>query len=57
MLREHDQSQTSLEMISALVRAVEAKDPYTRRHSEQVTFYATQLAEHAGFASEQIELI
>ena len=57
MLHEDRQNQTSLEMISALVRAVEAKDPYTRRHSEQVTFYATQLGEQAGLPAEQIELI
>ena len=34
----------SLESVRALVRAVEAKDPYTRRHSEQVTHYAVNLA-------------
>jgi len=34
----------SLESIRALIRAVEAKDPYTRRHSEQVTHYAMNLA-------------
>jgi response regulator RpfG family c-di-GMP phosphodiesterase len=34
----------SLESVWALVRAVEAKDPYTRRHSEQVADYATHFA-------------
>ena len=40
--------QMLLEFAGALVRAVEAKDPYTRRHSEHVAFYAENLARHAG---------
>ena len=36
--------QASLDSVKALVRAVEAKDPYTRRHSEHVAHYATHLA-------------
>ena len=51
----HDQS--SLEAISALVHAVEAKDPYTRRHSEQVTFYAASLAEWAGLPASLVESV
>ena len=35
---------TSLESVMALARAVEAKDAYTRRHSEQVAHYATHIA-------------
>jgi putative two-component system response regulator len=35
----------SLESVWALVRAVEAKDSYTRRHSEQVAYYATHFAQ------------
>ena len=38
--------QASLDSISALVHAVEAKDPYTRQHSEQVAHYAVELAEY-----------
>ncbi len=37
-----------LEFAGALVQTVEAKDPYTRRHSEHVTHYAIGLAEFAG---------
>ena len=37
--------QASLDSVRALARAVEAKDPYTRQHSENVTHYATNLAE------------
>ncbi len=36
--------QAALDGVQALVRAVEAKDPFTQRHSEQVTYYATNLA-------------
>jgi putative two-component system response regulator len=35
----------SLDSVLALVRAVEAKDAYTRRHSEQVAHYAKSIAE------------
>jgi response regulator RpfG family c-di-GMP phosphodiesterase len=34
----------SVESVRALVRAVEAKDPFTRRHSEQVAHYAVHMA-------------
>lgn len=35
---------TYIESARALVAAVEAKDPYTRRHSEAVAYYACQIA-------------
>ena len=38
-------TRAALEVVSALVRAVEAKDAYTRRHSEHVAYYAGCLAE------------
>ncbi len=49
--------QISVETIGALVQAVEAKDHYTRRHSEQVTHYATHLSRAIGRREEQIESI
>jgi putative two-component system response regulator len=49
--------QASLDSVRALVRAVEAKDPYTRRHSEQVAHYATHLAEAMGMPREMVEQI
>jgi putative nucleotidyltransferase with HDIG domain len=51
------QRQTHLESIRALAQAVEAKDPYTRRHSDQVAHYATHLAREAGMTAEAVESI
>ena len=45
----------SLESISALARAVEAKDPYTRRHSEQVAHYAVNIATAMGLSGPALE--
>ncbi len=47
--------QAALESVRALVKAVEAKDPYTRRHSEHVAHYAVQFAGAMGFSASQIE--
>ncbi len=49
--------QASLDSVRALVRAVEAKDAYTCRHSEQVAHYATNLARAMGLPEETIESI
>ncbi|NQT00131.1 MAG: HD domain-containing protein [Candidatus Omnitrophica bacterium] len=46
-----------LHTISALASALEAKDRYTRSHSENVTRYAVALAEEFGLPEPQIELI
>lgn len=45
----------SLESVWALVRAVEAKDPYTRRHSEQVAHYAGNIAAAIGLSGPALE--
>jgi PAS domain S-box-containing protein len=46
-----------LETIKALVSAVEAKDPYTKGHSQRVRRYAIQIARHLDLTvSEQKEL-
>jgi putative nucleotidyltransferase with HDIG domain len=47
----------SLQSVRALVDAVEAKDPYTRRHSEQVTHYALHVAQCIKIPALQMESI
>jgi putative two-component system response regulator len=47
----------SLDSVMALVRAVEAKDAYTRRHSEQVAHYAKSIANAMGLPARLIEHI
>ena len=47
----------SFDSIRALVRAVEAKDPYTRRHSEQVSHYAVNLARALGLENSAVESV
>lgn len=41
--------------VEALVKAIEAKDPFTGGHSERVTKYAMAIAREMGFTPEQIE--
>ena len=50
-------ARASLDSVLALVRAVEAKDAYTRRHSEQVAYYARSIAETLGLPRRLIERI
>ena len=47
--------EASLGTVTALVRAVEAKDPYTRRHSEQVAHYAVNIAQTMGLSGPALE--
>lgn len=49
--------QILLESAGALVQTVEAKDPYTRQHSEHVAFYAGALARQVGLTGEALESI
>jgi len=49
--------QAALHSVRALAQTVEAKDPFTRRHSEQVTHYATNLAKILLVRPEAIESI
>lgn len=43
--------------ILALAAAIDARDPYTRGHSEQVMRYSVRLGEVLGFSPERIELL
>ncbi len=52
MSREADDASSALESVRALARAVEAKDPCTRRHSDHVAAYAMKLAEVLGLDEE-----
>lgn len=45
------------ETIRALANAIEAKDPYTRGHTERVTSYALQMADSLGIESEEKEIL
>lgn len=46
-----------IQTISALAEAIDAKDPYTRGHSERVAVYASKLGDQMGLRKELIERI
>ncbi|MDD5492749.1 MAG: HD domain-containing protein, partial [bacterium] len=46
-----------LEIIRSLVNAIEARDPYTRGHSEQTTKYAVSIARKLALPAEAIEIV
>lgn len=46
-----------LNTIQSLAQALEAKDPYTRGHSERVKRYAVDIAGRLGLSSEEIRLL
>jgi putative two-component system response regulator len=54
---DSQRKQAALEGIHALVCAVEAKDPYTRMHGEQVAHYSSHLARRLDLPAELIESI
>jgi putative nucleotidyltransferase with HDIG domain len=45
------------ETVQALSNALEAYDPYTRNHSEQVTQYALQLGQELGLSGPRLEVL
>lgn len=46
-----------LSTIQTLVQALEAKDPYTRGHSERVTSYSVRLAEKINLSAQDVEQV
>jgi len=46
-----------LNIVKAFVQTIEAKDPYTRGHSENVAIYSKLLGGELGFSAEQIKQI
>lgn len=46
-----------LESIKALVRSLEARDPYTGQHSARVTEIVTHFGRHLGLAPEELEYL
>jgi putative nucleotidyltransferase with HDIG domain len=48
---------TYIESTKALVKAIEAKDPFTKEHSRKVATIAAELARHIGIGEEQVGVI
>ena len=56
-LAVEDSKQLLMGIIRALASAIDAKDPYTRGHSERVTRFAVEIAKLLGLPEEEIEKI
>jgi len=52
-----DAEKTYFETISALAMAVEAKDPYSRGHSERVANYSVVIAQEMGMSQEDVIML
>jgi putative nucleotidyltransferase with HDIG domain len=58
LAEKHQQLRTAyVQTLSALAEAVDAKDPYTRGHSERVGVYASKIARELGFSRDYIERV
>ncbi len=54
----HDQLQSLfLSTVSALANSIDARDPYTKGHSERVTAYAVMIAEGLDLSADELELL
>jgi response regulator RpfG family c-di-GMP phosphodiesterase len=49
--------QSLIETLKALVTTLEARDPYTRAHSQRVSHYATALAAKMGCSKEEQDIV
>jgi len=55
--KHHELRTAYIQTIRALAEAIDAKDAYTRGHSERVAVYASQLAREMGLPKETIERV
>ncbi len=53
----HDDLDHSENILFSLAEALEAKDIYTRGHSERVAKYSIEIAKRLGFSSREIEVV
>jgi|GEM_PF-604663 len=53
----NDLERSYYDTLKAFVAAMDAKDPYTKGHSENVRHYALKIARHIGLSEERIKLI
>lgn len=53
----HQKDEMFMEIVRALVNALEARDPYTSGHSERVACYGKRLAEQIGLDEETCEVV
>ncbi len=56
-LKIYQLRRSALSTVQSLVIAIEAKDHYTRGHSERVRYYAVQIATRLALATEQVEMV
>ncbi len=47
--------QLAIQSVKALANAIEARDPYTRGHSERVAFFSTEIGKRLGFEEETLK--
>ena len=56
-LAAHENQELFLNSIRALAAAIDAKDPYTRGHSERVARYSVAIARNLGLPAEEIRKV